>query len=74
MNKTSNKIMLKIDDNTTISSKLDNTEKSLSLLSIEFKKVVRFKSTTIRKTVKAMICREMAHVCENTERLIHGKA
>ena len=74
MKKNSNKNKIHMDDNTAIDSKLDNTEKSLYLLSREFKKVVRFKATAIRKTVKAMLNREMAHINENTERLIHGKA
>jgi hypothetical protein len=74
MNKYSSKTKLDIDDSTTIGSNLDNTEKSLSILSREFKKVVRFKTTAVRKAVKAMLTSEMANINENAERLIHGKA
>lgn len=57
-----------------LSSKMDDTEKSLLLLSREFKKIVRSKAVTVKKIIQVTLGQEMAHINENSERLIHGKA
>lgn len=62
------------DHSKILSSKMDDTEKSLSVLSREFKKIVRSKSVAVKKSVQVKLCKEMAHINENSERLIHGKA
>jgi hypothetical protein len=55
-------------------SKMDETEKDFSKISIEFRKIVRSNSIAVKKMVKAMLHKELSHVNENGVRLIHGKA
>lgn len=53
---------------------MDDTEMSLSIISQKFRKNVRTKSMAVKKTVKTMLCKEMAQIKQNSGRLIHGKA
>jgi hypothetical protein len=55
-------------------SKMDETEKDFSKISIEFRKIVRSNSLAVKKMVKATLHKELSHVNENGVRLIHGKA
>ena len=74
MKSKTNKIDPLIQSRKAVRSKMDDTEKSLFLLSREFKKTVRSKASIVSKTVKAALCKELSHVQENGNRLIHGKA
>lgn len=74
MKKTINTIDILSCSSKATCSTQDETEKTLFELSRAFKKVVRTKSTIIKKTVKAMICNEMIHINDKSERIIHGKA
>ncbi|MFZ4855378.1 MAG: hypothetical protein ACOYL3_03180 [Desulfuromonadaceae bacterium] len=54
--------------------KRDETERDLSKIAIEFRKIVRKRALSAKKMVKAMLNKELSHVNENGNRLIHGKA
>jgi hypothetical protein len=54
-------------------AKTDDTEKSLSVISKEFGKQIRSRTSLVKKKVKATLREEMNHVSANSERLIHGK-
>lgn len=74
MKKDINKTKLLSDDGKIMSSKKDNAEISLAFISREFKKNVRIKAASVKKTVKMMLCKELSQVRQNSERLLHGKA
>ncbi|GEM_PF-1545710 len=74
MKKNINKTRLLSDDGKIMYSKKDNAEISLALISREFKKNVRIKATSVKKTVKMMLCKELSQIRQNSERLLHGKA
>jgi len=54
--------------------RMDETEKDLSKIAIEFRKIVRKRASSVKLMVKAMLNKELSHVNENGARLINGKA
>ena len=74
MKKIINKNILSSVDRKVTSLQMDDTEKQLFAVSMEFKKSVCLTSAAVKKTVKARLRMEMSQVNDNRERLIHGKA
>ena len=61
-------------DKSRFQAKMDETEKDLSKIAIEFRKIACKTASSAKKIVKAMLNKELSHVQENGKRLIHGKA
>jgi len=54
------------------SSRRDDTEISLSVISKEFKKNVRANAVVIKKMLKIKLNQELAQIEQNYERILHG--